>query len=96
MAYSEAQKKYVNSPKGRAVHARWCDTNIERHRANERNRRVKRIALIRTAKSKPCMDCGNSYPYYAMDFDHRNPEEKSLVFAKPNVEIVRSRLCKKR
>jgi hypothetical protein len=78
MAYSEAQKKYVNSPKGRAVHARWCDTNIERHRANERNRRVKRIALIRTAKSKPCMDCGNSYPYYAMDFDHRNPEEKKF------------------
>ncbi len=27
-------------------------------------------ALLREAKGKPCTDCGNSYPYYVMDFDH--------------------------
>lgn len=27
--------------------------------------------LIRDLKSKPCCDCGETYPYYVMDFDHR-------------------------
>lgn len=52
--------------------------DIEKIRTAERIRREKRKALIRKAKSKPCMDCGNSYPPCAMDFDHRNPEEKKF------------------
>ena len=32
--------------------------------------------LIRQAKSRPCADCGVQYPYYVMDFDHRDGEEK--------------------
>ena len=27
-------------------------------------------ALLLEAKSKPCMDCGRTYPHYVMDFDH--------------------------
>lgn len=27
-------------------------------------------------EGKPCKDCGNSYPVYAMDFDHREGEKK--------------------
>lgn len=33
-------------------------------------------ALLRELKSEPCMDCGVAYPYYVMDFDHRDPETK--------------------
>jgi hypothetical protein len=32
--------------------------------------------VLRQAKNKPCADCGNSYPYYVMDFDHREGEKK--------------------
>jgi hypothetical protein len=32
--------------------------------------------LIRTAKDRPCMDCKRKYPYYVMDFDHREGEGK--------------------
>jgi hypothetical protein len=32
--------------------------------------------LIRQAKSRPCTDCGIQYPYYVMDFDHRDGAEK--------------------
>lgn len=32
--------------------------------------------LIRQSKSRPCADCGIQYPYYVMDFDHRDGEEK--------------------
>jgi len=32
--------------------------------------------LLRSAKDKPCADCGQRYPYYVMDFDHREGEIK--------------------
>lgn len=32
---------------------------------------------IRSLKSdKSCMDCGNPFPFYILEFDHRNPHEK--------------------
>lgn len=34
--------------------------------------------LIRRAKSRPCADCGVQYPYYVMDFDHRDGATKSF------------------
>lgn len=43
------------------------------------DRRVADIrALVATAKSKPCADCGVSYPPYVMDFDHRPGTGKSF------------------
>jgi hypothetical protein len=42
-----------------------------------RERRHERYAEIQTLKSKPCTDCGKSFPYYAMDFDHRDPSLKT-------------------
>lgn len=36
----------------------------------------KRRNFIHQAKSKPCADCGIQYPYYVMDFDHREDEVK--------------------
>jgi hypothetical protein len=29
-----------------------------------------------------CCDCGNKFPYYVLDFDHRDPNEKSYQPAK--------------
>lgn len=34
--------------------------------------------LIREAKNVPCADCDVRYPYYVMQFDHRDPAEKSF------------------
>lgn len=33
-------------------------------------------AIIRAAKDAPCADCGVRYPFYVMQFDHRDPAEK--------------------
>ena len=30
------------------------------------------------AKQKPCADCGIQYPYYVMDFDHREDKKKLI------------------
>jgi hypothetical protein len=38
--------------------------------------RSQRKAALRAAKNRPCADCGTSYPYYVMEFDHRPGEEK--------------------
>ncbi len=32
--------------------------------------------IVRAAKSKPCADCGQILPYYVMDFDHIDGEDK--------------------
>ena len=34
--------------------------------------------LVRQAKSKPCADCNVQYPFYVMDFDHRDGATKSF------------------
>ena len=49
--------------------------------------------LIRKAKSQPCADCGIQYPYYVMDFDHRDGASKEFalnsVNRKPEKAILR-------
>jgi hypothetical protein len=76
----------------RASSRKYRDNNLERCREHSRryqreNREViaarkkierkRLIARIRELKSKPCQDCGQSFPPCCMDFDHR-PGEKKL------------------
>jgi len=44
--------------------------NREKEREYEKRKRDENQSYIRKIKSKPCMDCGVSYPYYVMEFDH--------------------------
>lgn len=39
-------------------------------RSNHLKRRSRNRAISEEVKSKPCVDCGKSYPPYVMDFDH--------------------------
>lgn len=39
-------------------------------------------SIIHEYKNHPCKDCGVSYPYYVMDFDHLNGEEKLFNISK--------------
>lgn len=54
--------------------------------------------LIRYKKSIPCMDCKKEYPYYVMDFDHRDPKQKKFTVAsmtnKGNIELVKKEIEK--
>jgi hypothetical protein len=40
-----------------------------------------KLEFLLKAKDKPCMDCHKSYPYYVMDFDHREPSKKLRAIA---------------
>ncbi len=58
----------------------------------DRNLRAytKRREFVREVKSRPCADCGIQYPYYVMDFDHRNGEEKKCELNRVNQITMRS------
>ncbi|OXR46664.1 hypothetical protein B7C42_01639 [Nocardia cerradoensis] len=56
--------------KNRAEAERFRANSPELVEANSRRYRDINRSIIREAKSKPCADCGVSYPYYVMQFDH--------------------------
>jgi hypothetical protein len=39
----------------------------------------KRREFARKIKERPCADCGIQYPFYVMDFDHREDETKEFA-----------------
>lgn len=49
-----------------------------------KDKRSKLRVHLQTAKNKPCMDCGNSYPYFVMEFDHRPDETKLYTISAVN------------
>jgi hypothetical protein len=64
-----------------------CDIVIEKEldyiesyhaRLAENSRKTfdRKANFVREYKDRPCVDCGKSYPYYVMDFDHRDPTLK--------------------
>jgi hypothetical protein len=55
---------------GRVATAKHYAANKEYYAERNRQRREEFRAIIQNAKNVPCVDCGASYPYYVMDFDH--------------------------
>lgn len=49
-----------------------------------------RREYLRQVKSRPCADCGVQYPYYVMDFDHREGEEKIFEMNRVNYVTMRT------
>ncbi len=44
--------------------------NRVRYIAQAAERRAKLLAMVREVKGAPCVDCGGSFHFSAMDFDH--------------------------
>lgn len=68
---------------------RACEARRKHYHANkqqylDRNAQAKaeKLAWMREQKNVPCMDCGQSYPYYVMDFDHRDPTQKLALVSR--------------
>jgi hypothetical protein len=54
---------------------------------------LKRREFVRQMKSRPCADCGIQYPYYVMDFDHREGEVKKYALNNTDRMTMRAILC---
>ena len=52
---------------------RMRESNIRRLRERYARNRL----IMEKAKDVPCQDCGERYPPYVMDFDHRDPTTKA-------------------
>ena len=60
----------------------------ERFRAKSRiamqQSRKTRGLIIQEAKNRPCADCGQRFPYFVMDFDHRNGNKAFAIGRRDN------------
>jgi ABC-type Zn2+ transport system substrate-binding protein/surface adhesin len=52
--------------------------NKQQYLENISKRKKEIQVFIRDQKNKPCYDCKKNYPYYVMDFDHRENKEFNL------------------
>jgi hypothetical protein len=83
----------ANEEKIKEYSHNWHLENKERRNKNAKNNRIKNIdtikarlkeqkVLIYKAKDVPCVDCGNKYEPYIMDFDHIDPTTKKFEIAR--------------
>ena len=66
----------ANIEKARAARRRHYHANKQPYLDRAKAAREEFERYLRGAKDQPCMDCGIKYPYYVMQFDHREGEEK--------------------
>ncbi|AXH66851.1 HNH endonuclease [Streptomyces phage StarPlatinum] len=67
---------YADIEKSRAAKRAHYHKNKEQYKLRNTQRKLEMRNYLIELKRVPCMDCGNSYPFYCMDFDHRDPSEK--------------------
>ena len=81
------RERYHGDPQYRAkrlaVAAQWRADNAEVLRESQRLANARRYArnraIIDAAKSKPCVDCQQTFPPYVMDLDHVRGEKVMAV-----------------
>lgn len=75
----------------RHSYCRECGKNFTRQHYKKNKRQyldrnaryyARRKEFVRKMKSYPCTDCGVQYPYYVMDFDHREGEIKENMLSR--------------
>jgi hypothetical protein len=63
----------------RPTNVAYYARNREREIARVRVRQDATLAMLRRLREVPCADCGVRFAPHQMDFDHRNPADKSLA-----------------
>lgn len=59
-----------------------------------KRRRLKREFITEYKTGKPCVDCGNIYPHYVMDFDHLPQFKKEIRIASQGNSYSKETLLK--
>jgi 5-methylcytosine-specific restriction endonuclease McrA len=71
----------------------WYEQNRDRQleSSRRRGRRQRQITrdILRRAKDRPCLDCGERFPPEAMDFDHVKGTKVRVVSQLVNFPVVR-------
>lgn len=75
MPYKDIQKR-------REAEKRYYRRHLVLYKDKNIKRRKVLLEFVNSLKTKPCMDCGQRYPSYVMDFDHREPKLKISTISK--------------
>ena|SRR5438067_4436966 len=80
----------------RAVAKEHYITNRSYYLEKADRHRSKLKRLIREIKSQPCFDCGVAYPYYIMDFDHREGKAFNLggAHSRQSIKAIMTEIAK--
>lgn len=75
------RKRYLRDPslkvKANERRANWEKNNKHKRKNYTVTSKLNLLQRkIQYKDNKPCMDCGVYYPYYVLDFDHRDPTTK--------------------
>ena len=88
---------YKNIEDSRAAIRRHYYANKEKYLEKNRKRRKELRSYLNTIKeSTPCADCGTSYPYYVMDFDHLRDKQYmvSRLVLSSSIRVVKKEIEK--
>lgn len=87
----------------RECHSKYTREHYENNKSYYKTKARKRTKLLRkqfneVKEALPCLDCKKSYPYYVMDYDHRDGEQKTLevstLVMKGNVKALAEEIGK--
>lgn len=62
----------------RAARMRWYYANKSKHLGISNEIAHQKKKYLNELKGQPCADCGKNYPFYVMDFDHRDRSTKAF------------------
>lgn len=74
MAYADP-----NDPRRLTTKLNHYYSNKEAYIQRAKDKKDSLRRFLQAVKSFPCLDCGVTYPYYVMQFDHRPDEGKSIT-----------------
>lgn len=74
--------------------ASWYQTHKEITAKRSRIARQKIVDAVRELRKVPCYDCQEKYPWYVMEFDHRDGEKKFMDVSKMTGKYGLNRILK--
>lgn len=84
--YSNSKIHHKSRPICKSCCSRQSHNNYMNNKDNYKRRSSKRKqenrSFITELKSKPCMDCKQTFPPVVMEFDHKDPSKKIMNISK--------------
>ncbi len=74
-------------PSQRPNNVRYYAANRQREIDRVRRRQVATTEFLRQLRNVPCADCGGRFEGHQMDFDHRDPRDKSFTLTKGHAAL---------
>jgi hypothetical protein len=72
MAYRDPQRQ-------RAAEQKWYRENRQRVFDKKNQKKARMREMVHRAKERPCADCGITYPFFVMDFDHVDGDKVAII-----------------